>query len=56
MRRVKLEEGMILALETWAGKYGGKDGVRLEEDMLVTKDGYELLTKWPIDKLTACWT
>jgi len=53
---VKLEEGMIIALETWAGKYGGKDGVRLEEDMLVTKDGYELLTKWPIDKLTECWT
>jgi Xaa-Pro aminopeptidase len=52
---VKLEEGMILALETWAGRYGGKDGVRLEEDILVTRDGYELITKWPIDKLTQCW-
>jgi Xaa-Pro aminopeptidase len=52
---MKLEEGMVLALETWAGKRGGKDGVRLEEDVLVTKDGYELLTKFPIDKLIECW-
>jgi len=52
---VKLEEGMVLALETWAGKRGGKDGVRLEEDVLVTKDGYELLTRFPIDELMECW-
>jgi Xaa-Pro aminopeptidase len=53
---VKLEEGMVIALETWTGKRGGKDGVRLEEDVLVTKDGYELLTKFPIDELIECWT
>ncbi len=52
---VKLEENMVLALETWTGKKGGKDGVRLEEDVVVTKDGYELLTKWPIDEITECW-
>jgi Xaa-Pro aminopeptidase len=52
----KLEEGMVIALETWTGKYGGKDGVRLEQEMVVTKDGYDLLTRWPIDKLTECWT
>jgi Xaa-Pro aminopeptidase len=51
----KLEEGMVIALETWTGKYGGKDGVRLEEQMVVTKDGYDLLSKWPVDKLTRCW-
>lgn len=51
---VKLEEGMVIALETWTGKKGGKDAVRLEEEMVVTKDGYDLLTKWPIDKLTEC--
>jgi Xaa-Pro dipeptidase len=53
---VTLEEGMVIALETWTGKRGGKDGVRLEEDVLVTKDGYELLTKFPIDEITECWT
>lgn len=52
---VMLEEGMVLALETWAGKRGGKHGVRLEENIVVTKDGYELLTIFPIDELTECW-
>ena len=52
---VKLEEGMILALETWAGKKGGKDGVRVEEDIVVTKDGYDLLTLFPVDELIECW-
>ena len=51
-----LEEGMVIALETWAGKYGGKHGVRLEEQMVVTREGYDLLSLWPIDKLTRCWT
>ncbi|MBP2651320.1 MAG: peptidase, partial [Firmicutes bacterium] len=49
------KEGMVLAVETWAGKPGSDFGVRLEEDIVVTKDGYELLTKWPIDKITECW-
>ena len=30
-------------------------GVRLEENILVTEDGYELLTRWPIDELMECW-
>ncbi|NTV89565.1 MAG: aminopeptidase P family protein [Clostridiales bacterium] len=49
------KEGMVIAVETWAGKKGGDFGVRLEEDIVVTKDGYELLTKWPVDKMTECW-
>lgn len=32
----KLEENMVIALETWTGKKGGKDGVRLEQCMVVT--------------------
>lgn len=52
---VELQEGMVIALETYTGKKGGKDGVRLEEDVLVTKDGYELLTRWPIEELMECW-
>jgi Xaa-Pro aminopeptidase len=50
-----LKEGMILALETWTGRRGGRDGVRLEENVLVTKEGYELLTRWPIAELIECW-
>lgn len=51
---IKLEEGMVIAVETWTGKKGGRNGVRLEEEVVVTKDGYDLLTKWPIDELTEC--
>jgi len=53
---VKLQEGMVIALETWYGIKGHKDGVRLEDMVAVTKDGYDLLTEWPVDKLTECWT
>lgn len=49
------KEGMVLAVETWAGKKGGNFGIRLEEDILVTKDGCEVLTKWPFDRITECW-
>jgi len=51
----ELKEGMVIALETYAGKKGGKDGVRLEENILVTKDGYEILSRWPIKELMECW-
>ena len=50
-----LQAGMVIALETYAGHKGGADGVRLEENILVTEDGYELLTRWPIDELMECW-
>lgn len=46
-----LKEGMVIAVETYAGRKGEKDGVRLEEMILVTKDGYERLSLWPIDEL-----
>jgi Xaa-Pro aminopeptidase len=52
---VVLEEGMVIALETWTGRKGGPYGDRLEEDLVVTKDGYDLLTKFPIDELIECW-
>ena len=49
------QAGMVLAVETYAGHKGGKDGVRLEENILVTAEGYERLTRWPIDELMECW-
>jgi Xaa-Pro dipeptidase len=48
------QEGMVLAVETWYGKPGGYDGVRLEENIAVTKDGYDLLTRYPVDALIEC--
>ncbi|MEK6193068.1 MAG: aminopeptidase P family protein, partial [Deltaproteobacteria bacterium] len=51
----ELKAGMVIALETYAGHKGGKDGVRLEENILITQDGYEVLTRWPIKELMECW-
>lgn len=51
-----LEEGMVLAIENWTGKRGGKFGIRLEENLVVTKDGYDLLTLYPVDQLIECWS
>lgn len=55
MKPQTLKEGMCIAVEFYTGKKGGKDGARLEEDVLVTKDGYELHSLWPIDELMECW-
>ena len=50
-----LQTGMTIALETYAGHKGGRHGVRLEENVLVTEDGYEILSLWPIRELMECW-
>ena len=55
MKPQAFEEGMCLAVELYTGKKGGKDGVPFEENILVTKDGYELLSLWPIAELMECW-
>lgn len=55
---VKLEENMTLALETYYGAPlpGGRgQGARIEQDLVVTKDGCEILTWWPVDEITEAW-
>jgi Xaa-Pro aminopeptidase len=51
----ELKAGMTIALETYTGRRGETDGVRLEETLLVTESGYEVLSRWPIDELMECW-
>ena len=46
---VELEEGMYFAAETFAGHPGLEQTVRLEENLLVTKDGPVIFTKHPFD-------
>ena len=43
-----IEEGMVLAVESYMGAVGERDGVKLEEQILVTNDGYEMLSTYPI--------
>jgi Xaa-Pro aminopeptidase len=44
---VELQEGMYFATETFAGHPGLEQTVRLEENLLVTKDGPIIFTKYP---------
>jgi len=52
----ELEVGMVMAIETYYGPKVGKwGGVRLEQQVVVTEDGFELINQFPIDELTECW-
>lgn len=44
-----LEPGMTLCVEAYVGAIGGKDGVKLEDQVLITETGAENLTKCPFD-------
>jgi len=46
-----LEPGMMLCVEAYIGEVGGPDGVKLEDQVLVTEDGVENMTKCPFDPL-----
>lgn len=48
------EEGMVLDLYNWGGYKGGSFGIRIGENLIVTKDGYELLSDFPADHLIEC--
>jgi Xaa-Pro aminopeptidase len=47
---VELVEGLYFAAETFAGHPGLEQTVRLEENLLVTKDGPIVFTKYPFDE------
>lgn len=49
---ILIEEGMHFALETFAGE--GEDGARIESQIIVTKDGHKVITKWPCEELMVC--
>jgi Xaa-Pro aminopeptidase len=39
---------MTVCIESLIGKVGGKECVKLEQQILVTETGYELLSKAPL--------
>jgi Xaa-Pro aminopeptidase len=51
---VTLREGMVIALETYAQTPDKKHGARIEEEVLVTADGHEVITKYPCEELISC--
>ncbi|MCP5036976.1 MAG: aminopeptidase P family protein [Rhodobacteraceae bacterium] len=44
-----LEAGMVLCVEALVGEDGGEFSIKLEDQVLITEDGYENLTKYPFD-------
>ena len=44
-----LEPGMVLCVEAYVGAVGGREGVKLEDQVLITDSGYENLTNYPFE-------
>ena len=44
-----LEPGMVMAVEAYVGARSGGQGVKLENQVLITEDGHENLSPWTLD-------
>jgi Xaa-Pro dipeptidase len=44
-----LEPGMTICVESFIGVEGGKEGVKLEEQVLITEDGTRQLSRYPLE-------
>jgi Xaa-Pro aminopeptidase len=51
-----IEEGMVFALETYWPASDGWSAARLEEEVVVTKDGCEVITRFPAERLLVAGT
>ena len=47
----KTEPGMMLCVEAYVGAKGGGEGVKLEEQVLITEDGYRNMTCYPFEDI-----
>ena len=47
----KIEEGMVFALETFWPSTDGWSAARIEEELVVTNDGCEIITRFPAEEL-----
>jgi Xaa-Pro dipeptidase len=45
-----LEADMVMCIESFVGPIDGREGVKLEEQVLLTEDGVELLSSYPLEK------
>jgi Xaa-Pro aminopeptidase len=50
----ELQPGMTMCVESYIGEEGGREGVKLEQQVLITDRGYKLLSTFPFeDQLTS---
>ena len=45
------EKNMTITVESYIGKVGGKEGVKLEQQYLVGQNGLELMSHHPLEKI-----
>ena len=45
-----LAAGMVLCVESYIGRLGGREGVKIEEQVLITATGNEKLSAYPLDE------
>jgi len=48
---VELEEGMVFALETYCAATDGRSAARIEEEVVVTAGGCDVITRFPAEEL-----
>jgi Xaa-Pro dipeptidase len=48
---VEIEEGMVFALETYCAASDGRSAARIEEEVVVTATGCEVITRFPAEEL-----
>jgi Xaa-Pro dipeptidase len=46
-----LVPGMVLCVESYMGEVGGTEGVKLEQQVLITETGHEVLSQFPLESL-----
>src|SRR5690606_6215707 len=46
----ELQAGMAPGVDAYVGGVGGRDGIKLENQLRVTENGYELLTHYPFEE------
>ena len=40
---------MVICVESYVGRLGGHEGVKLEEQVLITETGHEKMSNYPLD-------
>ena len=43
------EENMMICVESYIGEVGGREGVKLEDQYVVTANGFRLMSKIPLN-------
>ncbi len=45
-----LEPGMVVSVESYIGEVGASEGIKLEEEVLITATGTELISRFPFEE------